>query len=584
MPEVEPVVSIVVTTYERPREAREAVKSVIEAQLPVAFEIVVVDDGSSPAAAALLDESLSGELAVRVVRQPNAGLTAARILGAASANGLWLGFLDDDDRLLPGWGELVRRAADGLAIVSGSARLHRPDGTMIRDDPPRHLGPVFDDITAQFLAGTFIVRRDVYEAAGGYLPGLSWSHQSELFIRCAAVAAERSLPVGSTTTPVARIERRDESERALLNPRLVYDGTRWVLSRHGERFARDRRERANWEGVAAVNAARLRDPDARMHAARSVMDCPSNLRAWTRLVVIGTPVSRWRWRAAGRSQTVAESQRSPLRQAVSFGGSSVASLCARSDFLFLPWRYEENPPGSTDTAESVYWPGDSGSSDARLQDPVYRWAGRLVRKRRARVLDVGCGTGEKLVRHVAAHADSWWGVDQRSAMELAARHSPAGNWMTGDLAGGEIWEQLGSLAADLVLCIDVIEHVEDPVTLLENLAQVCTPGGRVLLSTPDRSRLEAHEPLGPPGNPRHVREWTEDEMRLLVEAAGFEVKRLRHLLPRSYSLTYLEAKRVAHRLINRRALPDRRSCMALLLAQRASGSAAIAPTGSSARR
>lgn len=565
MSEAEPTVSVIVTTYERPEAAREAVASVFDARLPVSFEVVVVDDGSSPAAAVVLDGLAESEPDVSVVRQQNAGLTAARILGAASARGSWLAFLDDDDRLLPGWSELASGIADDVAIVSGAARLHRPDGSMIRDDPPRPLGPIFGGVTAQYLAGSFVVRRDVYERAGGYLPGLSCSHQTELFIRCAAVCREQGLTVASTTTPVVRIERRNESDRVLSNPRLLYDGTRWILSRHATRFALDRVERSNWEGVAAVNAARLRDPMARSHAFRSVRDNPSNLRTWARLAAMATPLQRPLWRGAAVTQRLAESQRRPLQQAVSFDGTGAAALCARSDLLFLPWRYRENPPVSSDAGDRTYWSESGHNSDVRLQEPVYRWAERLVRGRRLRVLDVGCGAAEKLVRRVAPHAAEWWGVDQASGIGLASRHTPGGNWIAGDITEASTWERLGTLRPDLALCVDVIEHVVDPAWLLERLSGVLAPGGRLLLSTPDRSRLDDRDPLGPPTNPRHIREWTEDEMRLLAEAAGFEVLRSRHLLPRSYSPTLLDLKRVAYRLLHGMAVPDRRSCMALLL-------------------
>ncbi|MCZ7629312.1 MAG: glycosyltransferase family 2 protein [Microthrixaceae bacterium] len=385
---------------------------------------MVVDDGSSPAAAVVLDGLAESEPDVSVVRQQNAGLTAARILGAASARGSWLAFLDDDDRLLPGWSELASGIADDVAIVSGAARLHRPDGSMIRDDPPRPLGPIFGGVTAQYLAGSFVVRRDVYERAGGYLPGLSCSHQTELFIRCAAVCREQGLTVASTTTPVVRIERRNESDRVLSNPRLLYDGTRWILSRHATRFALDRVERSNWEGVAAVNAARLRDPMARSHAFRSVRDNPSNLRTWARLAAMATPLQRPLWRGAAVTQRLAESQRRPLQQAVSFDGTGAAALCARSDLLFLPWRYRENPPVSSDAGDRTYW-SESGLQQRRAASgtrlPLGRaarsrptptgarrgmWCGREARPtgRTPRRRVVGCGSGQRHRSRLAAHA------------------------------------------------------------------------------------------------------------------------------------------------------------------------------------
>lgn len=559
------VISFVVTTYERPGEAHAAVKSIVDGDLDAPVEVVVIDDGSRPDTVASLEEHLGAVDRVRVVTQPNAGLAAARIRGACEVHGSWLAFLDDDDRLLPGWKALARLiAADGdLGIVSGTARLQRPDGGHIRDDPPRGLGPLYSDVTAQFLAGCFAVHREVYERAGGYLPALSSSHQSELFIRVAAVCAEEGLRAAHTTEAVAAISRRPEPERALSNPGLLFDGTRWVLARHARRFALDSVEQSNWEGVAAVSGSRVGHPLARTYAARSVRHNPTNPRAWARAAMVSTPLRR-RWAPPSATQQLAPSQRSPLTQALSYMGSPTAKLCREDDLLFLPWRYRENPEASSDAADSPFWGEQAMETDVRYQDPVYRWAGAVARAQPLRVLDVGCGSGDKLVRRVARHSTAWWGVDQPSAIELASARYPGGNWITGDLSDEATWRSLRELHADLVVCADVIEHVAEPQRLLANLASVAVAGARILLSTPDRAKLEDRDPLGPPHNPRHVREWTADEMRLLIEAAGLEVLRVRHLLPRAYSPTATELRRGVHRALHRRAVPDRRSCMALL--------------------
>ena len=93
------------------------------------------------------------------------------------------------------------------------------------------------------------------------------------------------------------------------------------------------------------------------------------------------------------------------------------------------------------------------------------------------------------------------------------------------------------------------------------------PEGRLLLSTPDRARLERSAVLGPPANARHVREWTRDEMELLLLSTGFREERRWHLLPRSYSRTRTELNRTIHRALHLKAVPDRRTCMVFLLAQ-----------------
>lgn len=563
-----PALSVVVTVHERVDGARAAVHSVLDAtaRAGVAAEVVVVDDGSGEDVATALDVLASD--VVEVVHQPNLGLGAARVHGASVARGRWLAFLDDDDRVLPEWPELLAMAHDRVGIASGGVRFVSPEGRVVGEQPPAPLGPIFEHATANYLAGSFVVRRDVYEQAGGYLAGLSSAHQTELFIRCAAVCSERGLEVVHTDRAVVEIERRAKTERPLSNPRLGIAATRWVLARHADRFARDPRERANWEAVASLNAFRLDDPSAVTHALRAVRHDPTNPRHWFRVAALLWPrAARRRWGRVDQYRAPRGAQLEPLAHAASFGGTPMAGLATRSDHLFLPWRYRENPPASSDRTGHAFWEGGTERNDVRYQDPVYRWAATLLRRQPSRLLDVGCGSGDKLVRHLADHASEWLGVDQPSAIGLARRRFPGGSWLAADLTDESTWHELESFGADLVICADVIEHLEDPYELLRRLRRVAS-GGRLLLSTPDRSRLEGADRFGPPANPRHVREWSEPELRLLLDAAGLEVVAVRHLLPRRYSPTMLEAKRLAHRAFHLRAIPDRRTCMAFLLRPR----------------
>lgn len=560
-----PLVSVVITTYDRADRAAVAIDSVLSLGGAAALEVVVVDDGSHPEHALAIDALAGGP--VTVLHQENQGLGAARVSGASVATGEWIGFLDDDDRLLPGWSDLVEliRTHPDAGIVSGSARLVDAAGEHLDDVAPAQLGPIFQEMTLQYLAGCFLVRRDVYEQAGGYLAGLSGSHQYELMIRCTAVANRMGLRAAHTDTAVAAIERPPKVDRPLSNPRLSLACTRWVLARHAARFDLDERERSNWEGVASLNALRLGDPSAVRLAWGAARHQPSDPRRWARAVMVSTPLGRRRWGTAERFAAPAERQANPLAHAVSFWGTPYAALGSPADHLFLPWSYRENPPASADSAGTPFWSRGVAGTDLRAQDPVYRWAARLTRSGAECVVDVGCGTGHKLVRRVAPHARRWVGVDQSSALELARREFPDGNWLEADLSVAASWDLVAALHPDLVICSDVIEHVVDPLSLLRGLRRTIGERGQLLLSTPDRGRLEDRDDQGPPPNPRHVREWNEAELRLLVEAAGFRIVRVRHLLPRSYSLTGVDVRRTVYRGIHRMAVPDRRTCMAFLL-------------------
>jgi SAM-dependent methyltransferase len=188
-------------------------------------------------------------------------------------------------------------------------------------------------------------------------------------------------------------------------------------------------------------------------------------------------------------------------------------------------------------------------------------AGRI---RSASVLDVGTGSGVKLEQIVAPHATVAVGLDQGSGIEIARHRAPGIEWVEGDLLTAEPWLQIADRSFDLIICADVIEHVEDPVVLLRHISSQMAEHTRLLISTPDRLRFDRPTPVGPPGNSRHVREWTRDEFELLLESVGLRVERSYRFLPRSYAVTLLEAKRIVWRVLHLMRVPDRRSNMAFL--------------------
>lgn len=93
-------VSIVVPIYNVEPFLRECLDSVL-AQTFRDLEIICVDDGSTDGSSKILDEYVKKDDRIRVIRQPNAGLSAARNAGMDAAGGTYLYFLDSDDMLPP---------------------------------------------------------------------------------------------------------------------------------------------------------------------------------------------------------------------------------------------------------------------------------------------------------------------------------------------------------------------------------------------------------------------------------------------------------------------------------------------------
>jgi SAM-dependent methyltransferase len=138
-----------------------------------------------------------------------------------------------------------------------------------------------------------------------------------------------------------------------------------------------------------------------------------------------------------------------------------------------------------------------------VRAPLARWLAQEAERAAAdfgpyRLLDAGCGE-KPYAPLFAPHASEYVGLD-------TAAHAHA------DLVGPVEAIPAEDSAFDVALCIQVLEHVDDPARAVAELGRVTRPGGRVLLST--------HGAMVYHPNPSDPWRWTHEGLERLFAANG----------------------------------------------------------------
>jgi glycosyltransferase involved in cell wall biosynthesis len=224
----EPGLSVVIPTYNRADLLGEAIDSVLAQDWPE-LELIVVDDGSTDET----PEVLAGYGdRLRVIRQENAGESAARNTGILEARREFVALLDSDDYWLPGKLERQMEQLSGEPSLDGSFTAY----TRIGDVPQEDV--VLDgwegtqaDALEHLLIGcrintsTAIVRRSALIDVGLYDVTLRCAQDYDLWLRLAV----RGYRMAYVPEPLATY--RIHGGAVSLDAELVNTSTERVLER-----------------------------------------------------------------------------------------------------------------------------------------------------------------------------------------------------------------------------------------------------------------------------------------------------------------------------------------------------------------
>ncbi|CAN5921607.1 hypothetical protein BH23ACT10_BH23ACT10_35520 [soil metagenome] len=454
-----PLVSVIIPCHGQAHFLVDAIESV-RAQTHQRVEVIVVDDGSPDDAA-----DVAGRYGdIRLVRQRNQGLSAARNAGLGASHGDYVAFLDADDILRPeaiaAGLEAFDKRPDAGFVAGAHVRVDRERSPV--ETPGR--GIVCPDSFEMLLQGnvigmhaTVLYRCEVLEAAGGFDTSLPACEDYDLYLRLAQVAplvlhdvvvAEYRRHVGNMSSDslwmleivLRTLRRQSEAAQARPDHAEAYRAGQRIWSDHYiDEFLRERHRTA------------MTGPHLCRQMLRAIRIAPWQM---TRRVV-----GSLRRRAFGAMTSVF---RTALRRPAT---SPAVGSVAMGDLRRL------HPISD-----------QFGFDRGRPVDRYYieSFLARNAADVRGRVLEIGDAT---YTRRFGEDR-----VTRSDVLHVHARNPDA--TLIGDLADGD---HLPSDAFDCIVCTQTLHLVYDVRAAVTTLFRMLAPGGVLLLTVPGITQVDRDE-------------------------------------------------------------------------------------------
>ena len=282
---MEPLVSVIIPTLDRPKYLAAAVNSVLR-QTVQNFEVLVVDDGSSGALGPMLEAFDDGR--IRYFRHDsNRGEAAARNTGIVNARGAYVAFLDDDDEWLPAKLSLQLERFSGCpdtvgCVYGGHEAIRARDGQVVSRQTPTKRGDLSRELLKANILGppsTVMLTRACLDRTGLFDENITFGVDYDLWIRVAKAYHFDYVPDIVTRYT---IHERQMSQ----DPFIVAKGHADLVRKYGARLLSDRRSEGNLYAALGWEMCKLGNGlEARRALLKALLCNPLNGRAYIYLAV-----------------------------------------------------------------------------------------------------------------------------------------------------------------------------------------------------------------------------------------------------------------------------------------------------------
>jgi len=152
--------------------------------------------------------------------------------------------------------------------------------------------------------------------------------------------------------------------------------------------------------------------------------------------------------------------------------------------------------------KKIVFHDDRGFGEVYQKEVYQKAAEYMLIHQWTSVIDIGCGSGYKLIKYLGDY--QILGIDFEPVISQAQNDYPSHAWLKAENC------ILQDQKAQLIICADMIEHVEDPDEFMKSVISIknwkC-----IMISTPERNLRRGRHHYGPPPNCSHWREWSKKE-------------------------------------------------------------------------
>lgn len=276
--------SVVIPLYNKRAHIQRTLQSVLN-QAQRDYEIVIVDDGSTDGGVTLIQQTFAEQIendTIRIFRQVNAGVSAARNRGVEESEGEVIAFLDADDTWEPNYlaeianlrGAFPEAGAftTGYQMVFNVSEFVDPK---IRFRKPHPSAGILDDYfdvgsrgALPFMMSSFCIRKALFKEIGKFPLGEAMGEDQDLFCKTALAAPIAYSP------HVLSFYHQDTDNRACLQ--IVPDcecpfSRRLAIAAKAQRHSESYESMVNYSAAHLLHLASLNVRAGRYEAAKDIL-------------------------------------------------------------------------------------------------------------------------------------------------------------------------------------------------------------------------------------------------------------------------------------------------------------------------